>query len=605
MNVPPVSASLHLQLCPCTTCIKDDVAAAPLLVRALAYTSACAAWQMAVLLLVWAVLLTAERAGACKKNTKEPSENVWTMLAVNLEGFYTYYVMPGFVLAWYNPTWESWSYDFSFTRLLWYQLPIMAMHDTVFFWLHVWGHVSKWAFNNVHGYHHQRKAILNGAARGGKGGKHDRCTRGRAGITATAYDTWLDALGTSPPLALIAWLALLQNNYWALLVPLHTAAIIFVMGHCGYQLNLDDTLGAAFLALNPFLISAKLTASAMRPMDHEMHHADPRVNFALFFTWWDEATGRTWPRDRLAPTLLLHALTTLGFYVPYAAYVELAIWRAPATFWSLVGLLALAPPIPRAAYRLLGGRVARFVTRLPLWDAARRDFGVTYAAGGEPGAFKADPSRRYIFCYQPWGIQARGAAAWAGPGRGGRALGRAGMLRGAGCARKGRDSPAAPLADCKLAVSKVLWSLPLGQQLAAACGCCDASWRTLTELLTDETPKSVCVMPGGYDESKYAESYKVVLRRRRGFARLSAATGAALVPVIGIGEPFVAGEPPGTRVGVIFKAVVAYRPYPLQLVFGAPITPAAGEGADTLHARYTDGLLALAKAHGVPLTVAE
>lgn len=50
-------------------------------------------------------------------------------------------------------------------------------------------------------------------------------------------------------------------------------------------------MGAAFLALNPFLIVNKLTASTMKPMDHEMHHADPRVNFALFFTWWVVVCG--------------------------------------------------------------------------------------------------------------------------------------------------------------------------------------------------------------------------------------------------------------------------------------------------------------------------
>lgn len=49
-------------------------------------------------------------------------------------------------------------------------------------------------------------------------------------VAATAYDTWMDALGTSPPLALIAWLAFRQNNFWALFIPFHTAAIIFVMG---------------------------------------------------------------------------------------------------------------------------------------------------------------------------------------------------------------------------------------------------------------------------------------------------------------------------------------------------------------------------------------
>jgi hypothetical protein len=72
-----------------------------------------------------------------------------------------------------------------------------------------------------------------------------------------------------------------------------------------------------------------------------------------------------------------------------------------------------------------------------------------------------------------------------------------------------------------------------------------------------QTPKSVCLLPGGYAESYHAESYKVVLNKRRGFARLAAATGASLVPVIGIGEPFVCGEPCDSRLGLIFKAVLA------------------------------------------------
>jgi 1-acyl-sn-glycerol-3-phosphate acyltransferase len=36
-------------------------------------------------------------------------------------------------------------------------------------------------------------------------------------------------------------------------------------------------------------------------------------------------------------------------------------------------------------------------------------------------------------------------------------------------------------------------------------------------------------------------SYRLVLRRRLGFARLAAEAGAPLVPVIGVGEPDVTG----------------------------------------------------------------
>ena len=48
-------------------------------------------------------------------------------------------------------------------------------------------------------------------------------------------------------------------------------------------------------------------------------------------------------------------------------------------------------------------------------------------------------------------------------------------------------------------------------------------------------------------------SYNVVARCRRGFARLSAQTGAAVVPVIGIGEPYIVGKP--TLFARVFKAL--------------------------------------------------
>jgi hypothetical protein len=62
-------------------------------------------------------------------------------------------------------------------------------------------------------------------------------------------------------------------------------------GHCGYSLPLDTTVGAAFTALNPFLVVNKLTAAAMTPEDHAQHHLIPTKNFALFFTWWCAGAG--------------------------------------------------------------------------------------------------------------------------------------------------------------------------------------------------------------------------------------------------------------------------------------------------------------------------
>lgn len=64
-----------------------------------------------------------------------------------------------------------------------------------------------------------------------------------------------------------------------------------------------------------------------------------------------------------------------------------------------------------------------------------------------------------------------------------------------------------------------------------------------TIIHTQQVPKSVCLTLGGFREAKYLQTYNVAVRCRKGFARLAAETGAALVPVIGVGEPYVVGEP--------------------------------------------------------------
>lgn len=52
-------------------------------------------------------------------------------------------------------------------------------------------------------------------------------------------------------------------------------------------------------------------------------------------------------------------------------------------------------------------------------------------------------------------------------------------------------------------------------------------------------------------------SYRLVIRRRLGFARLASEAGAALVPVLGVGEPQVAGE--GGPGAVALRWLICYR----------------------------------------------
>jgi hypothetical protein len=201
------------------------------------------------------------------------------------------------------------------------------------------------------------------------------------------------------------------------------------------------------------------------PLPFPLHllsvHAEPRTNYGLFLTWLDERYGTYANPERHAPSLLLLA-TAVAFYIPVLSYVEAAI-RSPWTFAVLV-LLHAATPLARPLTALLSGVSCRWSSRLALWDRMRADLLITYAPPGTSGAFEPKAGRRYIFCYQPMGVQARGA--WYT------------------FACKGRGSPVAGLANCRLAVLRDIWLLPGVQQALALVGCCGASYAELRRLLT-------------------------------------------------------------------------------------------------------------------------
>ena len=322
-----------------------------------------------------------------------------------------------------------------------------------------------------------------------------------------------------------------------------------------------------------------IAPNTTRPMDHEDHHTNPRCNFSAFFTFWDDMYGTAYPKKQGVP--LLTWLVCVSFYL-FTSLADVAMTRIPAAF-LLAALLHALTPVPALTYKLLGGAVSRWVSRLPIWDRLRREALIEYAAPGEPGHLAVETSRRYVFCYQPMGVQARGAwYTFAG---------------------KGRASPVSPLHTVKLAVGRWIWPLIGGTQLLALYDCCDSSYRTLKGVLTAREPRSVCITVGGFREAKYLQSYRVAVRCRRGFARLAAETGAALVPVIGVGEPYLAGE--ATLGARLLKLFAPYRPHAIKVVFGEPIQPKDGEDAEKLHERYCRGLLALAKQHDVPLEIVE
>lgn len=119
---------------------------------------------------------------------------------------------------------------------------------------------------------------------------------------------------------------------------------------------------------------------------------------------------------------------------------------------------------------------------------------------------------------------------------------------------------------------------------------------------------SVAVTPGGWHEAQYSNTYNLVLQKRRGFVRIAADSGAALVPVLCLGEHCVvatAATVNSNRGGCVLNFLRAWRPVHQRVVFGRPIVMLDGERIEQFHERYIDALLTLGRDHGITLNVVQ
>lgn len=78
---------------------------------------------------------------------------------------------------------------------------------------------------------------------------------------------------------------------------------------------------------------------------------------------------------------------------------------------------------------------------------------------------------------------------------------------------------------------------------------------------------SVAITPGGWREGRFHGSYQLLLKERRGFVQLAQETGAALVPVLCLGEQDAARAP---SVGPLWacRLLTTFRPSPVKVAFG-------------------------------------
>lgn len=310
-----------------------------------------------------------------------------------------------------------------------------------------------------------------------------------------------------------------------------------------------------------------------------------RSNYGFFYTYLDDLFNTTSPaRARPACSLLVitcHAVWQLVLLSTAYAFITRPL-PALAVYTTCY---LLVPPAAAAAVSEWLRLPA--ITRMlfgSLMDQYRADSCITCAAAGADGGFPAvshkseaavaieadtdtirdqdtakDITRRgvnnqdenapvYLFACHPAGL-----------------LSRAAFCTFAG---RGSRSPVAGLPEVRLAVGNPLFSLPVPflREFLLASGCIPADRSSICSAL--RAGRSVAVTPGGWREARYHGTYKLLLRQRKGFLQVAQETGALLVPVLCLGEQDIATMPTTSPLMWAYRFLQAFRPHPVQVVFG-------------------------------------
>lgn len=136
-------------------------------------------------------------------------------------------------------------------------------------------------------------------------------------------------------------------------------------------------------------------------------------------------------------------------------------------------------------------------------------------------------------------------------------------------AARGAGSPVSALREVRLAVGSQLFRVPIAflREFLLACGCIPAERSTMQTALAQGC--SVAVTPGGWREGRFHGSYRLVLKARKGFVQLSQETGAALVPVLCVGEQDVArAHSVSGPLLWAYRFLTTFRPSPVKVAFG-------------------------------------
>lgn len=259
-----------------------------------------------------------------------------------------------------------------------------------------------------------------------------------------------------------------------------------------------------------------------------------------------------------------------------------------------------------------GGRTVKWSRQWKLWDYFCGYFPMNLVKTAD-----LNPNRNYLMCIHPHGIMSFSA------------LGNFGT-EGTGF------SKLFPGITPHLLTLEAQFYAPFMREFFMMCGACAASSTCLKHILTNqrkcEQKGQACgLIVGGAAESleAFPGKYKLVLKKRKGFARMALLTGACLVPVFSFGENDLFFSMPNPKNSTlrrvqeklkkwshfgfpmfwgrgVFNYSFGLLPHrkPIYTVIGKPIEVVKNENpteeeVNQLHAKYIDELVHLFNEHKV------
>ena len=380
----------------------------------LAYTGVWTIWALLIEAAIYVFQDALRWLGVLsQEKDKRPTMPLAQLIGLNVYAWFVQNLPLGVVVAWYNPSPEKWTFVSSWFSLYEYYIPLLLFQvaanifwDVTYSHFHIIIHKHKWLYRHFHKFHHRTDAMLNVLTTG----------------VLDPVDAWIDA---GLQMAVVAYIGCFWlNSYWFYALTVHSMCVLQISGHSGARVQSNDLSGWLHLLLTPTFITQGIFGNTAADVHHAGHHLNPMSNFSLYLTFWDDVYGTA------KPAYIHHPVALMAVDLVYmTSLLQWVVWMLNNI--HLTAFIAVAHVIvPWRIQALLVSPTSSWVPRLSIWDKLRSAYLISYAPKGIPGHFPMPAAaakgtagmpvpaaagggtgtqQRYIFCYHPQNVIARGA----------------------------------------------------------------------------------------------------------------------------------------------------------------------------------------------------